>query len=533
MDVYDFIIVGAGSAGSVLADRLSASGKDKVLVLEAGGSDNLPWIRVPIGYGKTFHDDRVNWRYMSEASDGLEGRQIYCPRGKGLGGSSSINGLVWMRGLPHDFDDWEAAGNPGWGWKDVAPVFDSVEAVGDGGATPPGRINVANRRADFHPVGEHFLRAAERIGLPTAPPDSCHWTEGVGPYPITTRRGLRHSASTAFLRPAMGRNNLNVQTHVLVDRIGFKGKRATSVTYLQKGTPRSAVARRGVILAAGAVGSPAILQRSGIGPKQVLADHGIDPIHVNEAVGGGLQDHIGADYLFKATEPTLNQVLGTKMGQVRAGLQFLLNRGGPLSLSVNQMGGIVRSKPDLATPDLQLYFNPLSYTVTQKNRRVLLEPDRWPGFAFGFNPCRPTSRGRVDIQSANPADAPQISPNYCATNEDAELAVAGARMVEKILQTPELQSLVASNNGFSPLGASDEDILTDFRKQASTVFHLCGTCKMGPEATGGVVDATLTVHGVEGLRVVDASIFPNITSANTNAPTIMVAAKTANIITAG
>ncbi len=533
MDQFDYVIVGAGSAGCVLADRLSASGKDRVLVLEAGGTDRLPWIRVPIGYGKAFHSDRVNWRYMSEPSDGLNGRSIYTPRGKVLGGSSSINGLVWMRGLPHDFDDWERAGNPGWGWRDVAPVFDAVEHVGNGGVAPAGRVSVATRAGDCHPLGHRFLAAAKTAGLSSTQNGSGHTSEGIGAYPITTQRGLRHSASNVFLRPALGRGNLDLRTGVLVDRIGFDGGRAATVTYVQAGQQYRVHANRSIILAAGAVGSPVILQRSGIGPKAVLSNLGIEPVLVNDQVGRGLQDHLGIDYLFKATQPTLNQTLGTRLGRLRAGLQFLASRSGPLSLSVNQMGGLVRSSPEADKPDIQLYFNPLSYTATRKNKRVLLRPDPWPGFAIGFNPCRPTSLGSVTAQSADPTVAPRIAPNYCATSEDTDLAIAGARLIEFLLKQPGVADLIDISNGFSPVGASDHDIVEDFRARSLTVFHLCGTCKMAPKDAGGVVDAGLRVHGVDGLRVVDASIFPNITSANTNAPTIMVAAKAADIIKAG
>ena len=533
METFDFIIIGAGSAGSVLADRLTASGAHRVLLLEAGGSDRWPWVRMPIGYGKTFFDKRLNWCFMAEADPGLEGRQIYWPRGKVLGGSSSINGLVWMRGLPVDFDQWADAGNPGWSWKDVAPIFDRIEARGTGRSRPKGRISVATREKDCHPIGRMYLRAARAVGLPRQPEGEGHWREGVGAYQITTGRGLRHSASDAFLRPAMRRKKLALQTHVLVDRIGFENKVARFVHYVRDGQPMQAEALQGVILAAGAVGSPMLLQRSGIGPGALLQNLGIDCVHENEAVGGGLQDHIGIDYLFRANHPTLNQVLGTLRGQVRAALVFALKRSGALSLSVNQMGGMVRSAPAQADPDLQLYFNPLSYTTKQKNKRMLLRPDPWPGFAFGFNTCRPTSRGRIDIQSADPSAAPKIAPNYVSTEEDITSVIAGARLIEKMLQTKPLKELVDAPNGFSPVGASDSDILAHFRQRASTVFHACGTCRMAPEDKGGVVDASLKVHGVEGLRVVDASVFPNITSANTNAPTIMAATKAADMILSG
>ncbi|MEM1075022.1 MAG: GMC family oxidoreductase N-terminal domain-containing protein [Pseudomonadota bacterium] len=530
MDEFDFIIVGGGSAGSVLAERLTICGRHRVLLLEAGGTDRLPWVKVPIGYGKSFYDRRVNWCFSSEPEQGLNGRTVYWPRGKVLGGSSSINGLVWMRGLAGDFDDWASEGNAGWAWQDIAPTFDQIEALDQKNAEQSGRVSVAARSNEYHPIGHAYLSAARAAGLPDAPHDNSHWSEGVAPYRITTLRGLRHSAADAFVRPAMRRKNLIVRTGVMVDRVLFEDRRAKTVRYARAGRGEIATASRAVVLAAGAVGSPAILQRSGIGPGPLLTELGVQPIYENSMVGGGLQDHLGIDYLFRATQPTLNQVLGTWRGQIGAALRFALSRSGPLSLSVNQMGGLVRSSHGLNRADLQLYFNPLSYTTQRRNRRVLLRPDPWPGFAFGFNACRPTSRGRVDIQSKDPGVAPRIAPNYVSTKDDVASAIAGARLIARVLETPELRDLVAEPNGFTPQGMSDREILEDFRARASSVFHACGTCRMAPQAKDGVVDSTLKVHGVDGLRVVDASVFPNITSANTNAPTIMVAARAAEMI---
>ncbi|MEL7117141.1 MAG: GMC family oxidoreductase N-terminal domain-containing protein, partial [Pseudomonadota bacterium] len=532
LDEFDFIIVGAGSAGCVLAERLTRCGRYTVLLLEAGQHDRLPWTRVPLGYGKTFHDARVNWRFRTTPEPGLAGREIYWPRGKGLGGSSAINGLVWMRGLPRDFEDWAASGNPDWGWDDVAPVFDQIEEVGDGTSGPCGRVSVADRSNDYHRIGDAYIAAARGLDLGVADRQTSHWCEGVAPYRITTRRGLRDSTSEVFLRPARRRRNLSVRSGVLVE-IGFDDRRARHVHYSRRGQRHMVQARGSILISAGAIGSPAILQRSGIGPGAVMQRLGIDAVSTNSAVGGGLQDHIGVDYFFRATEPTLNQSLGRRAGQVRAGLQFLTRRRGPLTLSVNQMGGLVCSRSDATVADLQLYFTPLSYTTTWRNKRPLMRPDPWPGFAIGFNTCRPTSRGRVDIQDRDPSAAPEIVPRYLSTNEDVASVVSGGKLIERMLGQSGLQAIIAGTNGFSPVGASDAEILSDFRDRASTVFHACGTCRMAPVDAGGVVSPDLRVYGVEGLRVVDASIFPNITSANTNAPTIMVAAKAAEMILKG
>jgi choline dehydrogenase len=532
---FDFIIVGAGSAGCVLADRLSADGRRRVLLVEAGGSDRRFWIRTPIGYGKTFFDPAVNWKFAAEPDPGIAGRAVYVPRGKVLGGSSSINAMVYCRGLPGDFDDWRAAGNPGWGWDDVEPVFRHLErrVRADGSIEGDGPLWVSDREPEYHPVKRHFYDAARELGLPVARDMNGPSPEGVGAYAITTRNGLRCSAADAFLRPALGRPNLEVRTGALVERIVFEGRRAIGIDYRIGAAVTRVRARAEVVLAAGAVSSPQLLQLSGIGPGALLRDRGIAVLQANDAVGGGMQDHLGISYFYRATVPTLNDVLGSWSGRILAGARFLLARSGPLSLSVNQMGGMVRTSPGLARPDAQLYFNPLSYSTEQAGRRQLLRPDPYPGFILSFNPCRPTSAGRIDIASPDPARPPRIVTGYLSTAGDVAEVIAGARLIGRLQETRAMRALIAGTPVFDPARASDDEIVADFRARSGSVFHPCGTCRMAPEAAGGVVDAELRVHGVERLRVVDASIFPNITSANTNAPTIMVAAKAAGRIAAG
>ena len=532
MDNFDFIIVGAGSAGCVLAERLSADPRKRVLLLEAGGSDRRFWIRTPIGYGKAFYDPSVNWKYQSEPDAGLGGRSAYWPRGKVLGGSSSINAMVYCRGLPADYDDWCNAGNPGWGWRDIEPVFRSNERRVDanGIAQGDGPMWVSDREPEYHPVKRYFLDAAREIGLPTTADVNGDAPVGVGAYPVTTRRGLRCSAADAFLRPAMRRGNLVVRTGVLVRRIVIEGRRATGVEYQIGRRVLRVNARAEVLLSAGAVNSPQLLQLSGIGPAALLRQHGITVVHDNPAVGGGLRDHLGISYFYRASEPTLNGVLGSWGGRIGAGLQFVLRRAGPLSLSVNQMGGMVRSDPALARPDVQLYFSPISYTTETAGKRPLLRPDRYPGFILGFNACRPGSTGRIDIASPDPSAPPRIAPNYLSTEQDIREVIAGARLIGRLQSTQAMRALIAGAPAFDPATASDEAIVQDFRARAGTVYHPCGTCAMLPESAGGVVDADLRVYGVQGLRVVDASVFPTIPSANTNAPTMMVARKAANLI---
>ena len=534
MDEFDFIVVGAGSAGSVLADKLSADGRSRVLVLEAGGSDRRFWIRTPIGYGKTFFDTSVNWCFQAEPCEAIAGRASYWPRGKVIGGSSSINAMVYCRGMPADYDDWRDAGNPRWGWEDLEPVFRRFERrVGPKGATGDGPLCVSDREAEYHPARHHFFAAAREIGLPLSPDLNGPAPEGVGPYQINTRDGLRCSAADAFLRPALKRSNLELWTGAVVERILFEGRRATGVAYRRGREFVRVAARREVILAAGAVASPQLLQLSGIGPGTLLASMGIFLLHANDAVGGHLQDHLGVNYYYRATEPTLNQVLGSWTGRLGAGMRFLATRTGPLSLSVNQIGGMVRTSPDLPRPDAQLYFNPLSYSTEDAGKRPLFRPDPWPGFIIGFNPCRPTSRGRIDIASPDPLAPPRIRPNYLSTDRDVVDVIACARLVGRIDRTSAMRRLIQGAPRFDLANATDAEILEDFRQRSGTVFHACGTCRMAPEAEGGVVGPDLRVHGVERLRVADASIFPNITSANTNAPAIMVGHKAAEAIRRG
>jgi len=534
MAEFDIIIVGAGSAGCVLAERLSADGSLRVLLLEAGGSHRRFWISTPIGYGKTFDDPRVNWKWRGAPDPGTNGRQAYYARGKVLGGSSAINAMVWCRGLPGDYDDWGAAGNPGWDGAAAWRAFADVERrrAADGTISGNGPLWVEQREADYHPITRHFLDSAGQAGFAAIADLNDAPCEGIAPYAINTHAGRRWSAAQAFLEPALRRANLHVITGALVDRVLLDGLRATGVRYHHRGAWREAAARAEVIVCAGAVGSPVILMRSGIGPGAVLQRAGVAVQLDRPAVGAHLQDHLGIDYHFRANRPTLNAQLGTRLGQLRAGLTYLLHRRGPLSLSMNQIGGLVRSSPEQPRPDIQLYFNPISYSRAQVGRKQLTRPDPWPGFIIGFNACRPDSRGMITIASPDPAAAPVIAPNYLATAHDLAQVVAGAGVVARLAATPAIRAITAAPNGFTPEGASDDAVIADFRDRSGTVHHLCGTCRMAPLDRGGVVDAACRVHGVAGLRVVDAAIFPNVTSANTHAPVVMAAWRAAAMILA-
>jgi choline dehydrogenase len=533
MEIFDYVVIGAGTAGCVVASRLSEESGASVLLLEAGGSDRTLWIQLPIGYGRTYFDRTINWMYDAEPSAGLNGRTSYWPRGRVIGGSGSINAMVHVRGRPGDFDDWRDMGNPGWGFCDVLPYFRKSEDhdLGESafhGAGGPMHVTDISRRV--HPLCAVFLESARALGYTQTDDFNGPAGEGVGIYQINTYRGLRASTANAFLRPALRRRNIKIQTRALATRILFDGKRATACAYIQNGHEKTVKARREVILCGGAVNSPQLLQLSGIGDPADLGAAGVRVHHSLEGVGRNLADHLAVSYFYRSSQPTLNDQLGKLRGKLLAGLHYLINRGGPLSMSVNQGGGFIRSRPDLARPNLQLYFSPVSYTQTLLSERKLLNPDPFSAFLLSFNACRPTSRGRLAIVSADPRQAPRIMPNYLSTDQDVEDALSGAKLLRRLAATRPLADIITGEISPGPAVRTDADLLADFRNRADTVYHPVGTCAMGPDAGTAVVDARLRVHGISGLRVIDAAVFPTLTSGNTNAPTVMVAEKGADMV---
>jgi choline dehydrogenase len=533
MEAYDYIVIGAGSAGCAVAARLSESGRFSVLLLEAGPSDRRFWVQTPIGYGRCFYDPRVNWMYETEPVPGLAGRPSYWPRGRVLGGSSSINAMVYSRGQPQDFDGWEAMGSPGWGWEDVLPVYKKMEdhALGAGphhGAGGPLHVTVIEKLA--HPLTYVLMEAGKELGLPFTPDLNGASSEGVGFYQITTRGGFRLSAARAYLWPARGRRNLRILTGALAHRILFDGTRAVGLSYERRGLVEEARAAREVILAAGAVNSPQLLQLSGIGPAALLRAHAIPVIRDCDAVGANLQDHLCYDHVYRASRRTLNEDLHPWHGKMRAGLRYVLTRRGPLSMSLNQGGGFFRSRPDAASPDIQLYFSPLTYEKAAPRTRPLMNPDPFPGFCTSVSPCRPKSRGFLRIRSSDPWIAPEIQPNYLAEEDDVRELLVGARFLRRLAETSALSGAIAEELKPGTAIRSDNELVADIRARSYSVFHPVGTCRMGPESAHAVVDPRLKVHGIHGLRVVDASIFPLITSGNTNAPAIMIGEKGAALV---
>ena len=535
-DEFDYIIIGAGSAGCVLADRLSASGRHRVLVLEAGGSDKRFWIQTPIGYGKAFYDEKVNWKYITEPDAGINNRRSYWPRGKVIGGSSSINAMVYIRGQQQDYEDWRELGNPGWGWQDVLPYFRKSETFSDGGDEyrgDSGPLYVNNVSSQYHPLCHSFFEAARQNGIDYNPDFNSGDQEGVGFYQITTRDGRRMSAARAYLHPALKRPNCDVITQAQVTRILFTDRIANGVEYIRNGQTRQLKANREVIVSAGAINSPQLLQLSGIGDAGLLQRFSIEPLHQLPGVGRNLQDHLDYSIYYRSRVPTLNDKLRPWTGKLLAGIQYLLLRNGLLSLSINQAGGFVRSHPSRPRPNMQMYFAAMTYTRAPPGERPLLQPDPFPGFLNSIGLTRPSSRGHLQIDSPEPTTPVKIYPNYLSSGDDITQMLEGARLLRQLASMPALAELIESETKPGHAVQSDDQFIEDIRARADTVFHPSCTCMMGPDPATAVVDAKCRVYGVDRLRVVDTSIFPTVTSGNTNAPTIMVAEKAADMILAG
>lgn len=530
---FDFIIVGAGSAGCILADRLSESGKHSVLILEAGGENRFPWIKLPIGFAKTYYHPKYNYMYYSEEEPNMAGRKLYAPRGKGQGGSGAINAMIYVRGQAKDFDDWAAAGNDGWAYDDVLPYFKKLEShpLGDSQYhSSKGKIGITQMKAGAHPFCEHYLAGAKELGLQENQDFNGETLEGVGIYEANIRKGFRDSSNTAYLKPALKRKNVQIIRHAQAQKIIFdEQKRACAVEVLVADERKTLVARKEIILCAGAVDSPKLLQLSGIGDKETLSKHNIPLVTHSPAVGQNLQDHLCVSYYYRANRKTLNDDLGHIFGQAKAAFKYALNRSGPLSISVNQGGGFVKGSDQESTPNIQLYFNPMSYQIPA-DPNAQMAPDPYSGFLVAFNSCRPTSKGTVTIASRNAADKPLIRPNYLSTEKDVAEVIQGSKIIRKLMQTRALEAVTEEE--IKPGSAvNDEATMLDyFRQQGGSIYHLCGTCTMGPSQDTAVVDSRLRVHGVTGLRVIDASVFPNITSGNINAPVMMVAEKGADLV---
>ncbi|MFO1033003.1 MAG: GMC family oxidoreductase N-terminal domain-containing protein [Hyphomicrobiales bacterium] len=531
---FDYIIVGAGSAGCVLANRLSENGKHKVLLLEAGGSDRRFFVQMPLGYGKTFYDKSLNWLYAAAPDPGLNGQRDHWPRGRILGGSSSINAMVYIRGHAEDYEGWKAAGNPGWGWNDVLAAYKAMENVETGEAQWHGRggpLHVSDPSRLVHPLTWDYIKACEAIGLKHNLDFNGAEQEGTGIYQVTIKNGIRNSAARAFLRPAMKRPNLKVETGAFVTKLLMDGRKVLGVAYDRNGQRVEARAKE-VILSGGAINSPQLLQLSGIGPAPLLKSLGIPVLLHNANVGSNLEDHVGINYTYRARVPTLNDELRPWWGKLKVGLQYLLLRSGPLSTSINHGGGFFRTSTRHTRPNMQLYFQAFSTLKPAHGERPILSPDPFSGLSVGLSNCRPTSRGTIMIESADAKRHPVITPNAFSTENDVEEMLAAVKFVRRIANAEPLKSEIVEELRPGPAVQSDADLIHDFKQRSGTVYHPSCTCRMGPDASSSVVDAKLRVHGIDGLRVCDASVFPNLIAGNTNAPAMMVGWKGAELILA-
>ena len=525
--LFDYIVVGAGSAGCTLAARLSEDPAVKVLLLEAGPADRSPWIHLPIGYGKTMWDPRVNWCFHTDPDPNMNGRRIYWPRGKTLGGSSSINGLIYIRGQREDYDAWAAQGNTGWSFDEVLPYFRRSEG-NQRGAGPyhggDGPLKVSDIGAR-HELIEAFIRGAGQLGVPRTDDFNGERQEGAGYYQLTTHRGWRCSTAVAYLKPARGRSNLRVEVGAHVLGLQFEGRRAVGVSYRQGGQEHSVRCSAEVLLAAGAIQSPQLLQLSGIGPGDLLQRHGIAVRHALPGVGENLQDHLQVRLIFECTRPiTTNDELNSWLGQAKIGLQWLLARSGPLAVGINQGGCFMRALPDeAATPDVQFHVATLSADMAGAK----VHP--FSGFTMSVCQLRPSSRGHVRIRCADPLQPPEMQPHYLATDLDRRTTVAALKAARAISRSPAMQAYTRREVKPGPEIDGDEALLEFCRNHGATIFHPSGTCKMGPDPLA-VVDERLRVHGLQGLRVVDCSVMPTLVSGNTNGPVVMMAEKAADMI---
>ena len=528
MESFDYVIVGAGSAGCVLANRLSADGRHRVLLLEAGPPDRYPWIHIPIGYAKTMFHPVYNWRFKTEPQPHMNGREVYWPRGRTLGGSSAINGLIYIRGQREDYDEWAAQGNPGWSFAEVLPYFRKLEHNERGASEyhgADGPLWASDIRVP-HPLVEALIGSAAKLGIPRNDDFNGPAQEGVGYYQLTTRNGLRCSTAVAYLRPARRRRNLEVRSHAHASRLVFEERRATGVVYRRDGKETTVTARREVILCAGALQTPQLLELSGVGQPDVLRSFGIPVVHALRGVGENLQDHLQARVIYRCTQPiTTNDILRTWHGKARMGLEYVIRRGGPMAIGINQGGVFARALTDSRRPDVQFHFATLSSDMAGSPVHT------FSGFTMSVCQLRPTSRGYVHLKSTDALAAPAMQPNYLASETDRATLVAGIRLARKLAATAPLRDYVAGEYRPGSAAQTDDELLEFAKNTAGTIFHPSGTTKMGPASDPmAVVDAQLRVHGCASLRVVDCGIMPTLVSGNTNAPVVMIAEKAADMI---
>ena len=527
---FDYVIIGAGSAGCVIANRLSANPSVSVALVEAGGRDSYPWIHIPVGYFKTMGNPKTDWCYRTQPDPGLNGRSINWPRGKVLGGSSSINGLLYVRGQSQDFDHWRQLGNAGWSWGDVLPLFRRAENW-EGAPSPErgvgGPLNVSENKVD-RDIIDAWVDAAANAGYRRTDDYNREDQEGVGFFQMTMKNGRRCSTAAAYLKPVLARKNLHIFTHAHTDRIEFEDKRATAALVRINGKNQRISARCEIILSAGAIGSPQLLMLSGIGDQHDLGQHGIAAIHHLPGVGRNLQDHLQARPVFKCNASTINTETKDPFQLAKIALKYALKRSGPMAMAASLGTAFLKTHPALETPDIQFHLQPFSAD------NIADGSHDFSAFTASVLQLRPESRGHIELVSSKPEDYPAIHPNYLATKTDCETLVAGIKIARAVCRTDPVKSLITEEHAPGPAVADNDDaaILEWARNTSTTIYHPTGTCKMGQDKMA-VVDEKLRVYGVSGLRVADASIMPTITSGNTNAPTIMIGEKLSDLILEG
>ncbi|MFK7902542.1 MAG: GMC family oxidoreductase [Nitratireductor sp.] len=524
---FDYIIVGAGSSGCVIANRISENGRFTVAVVEAGGKDVSPWIHIPVGYFKTIQNPALNWMYETQKDPGLNGRSLNWPRGKTLGGSSSINGLLYVRGQAQDYDHWQQMGNTGWGWSDVLPLFKRAESWEDGeddyrGGNGP--LSVTHSKKSWKIV-DAWVSAAQAAGYPYNADYNGSQQDGVGYFQLTAKNGLRCSSAKAFLKPALKRKNVELFTNFHTNRVIFENKKAVGIEGMRGGKKLTIKARKEVVLSAGAIGSPQTLMLSGIGPSEHLQDIGIDTLVASKGVGKNLQDHLQARPVYKCNVPTINTRTRGMINQAKIGAQYAVSRSGPMTMAASLGTGYLKTRPELETPDIQFHIQPFSANDPTRGA------DQFDAFTASVLQLRPESTGEILLRSNKAQDYPDIHPNYLSTKLDQDTIVEGIRVARRICRQKPVNDMIVEE--YSPgkhIADDDYDGLLDWaRNTASTIYHPTGTCKMGKDDRA-VVDPRLKVNGVEGLRVADCSIMPMIVSGNTNAPAIMIGEKASNLI---